>query len=104
MPDFLFATLCAASCQVRPERALLVRRQQLAPGLEDLLTFGSVPGLLALHQLHVEVVAVDAHVEVSKVPIAGQPSLSANAIGVMPSFFICLQQRGELVERLGGTS
>ena len=36
----------------------------------------------------------------SKVPIAGQPSLSANAIGVSPSFFICARERLELVERL----
>ena len=37
----------------------------------------------------------------SKVPIAGQPSLSPKAIGSSPSFFICVAERLELVERLG---
>ena len=46
------------------ERALGVVRQQLAPGLEHGLDLGAVPRGLAGHQLHVEVVAVDAHVDV----------------------------------------
>src|SRR5215211_5229706 len=46
-----------------PKRILLVVRQQPPPGVEHLLDLGRVPGLLAGHQVDVELVAVDAQVE-----------------------------------------
>ncbi len=45
------------------QRGGLVQRQQLRPGLEDGLDLGAVPGLLVGHEIDVELVAVDPHVE-----------------------------------------
>ena len=53
----------AASCQVRPSAAVRVERQQGLPGLEDGLDLRVGPLLLAGHQVDVELVAVEAHVQ-----------------------------------------
>src|SRR3954451_8099255 len=53
-------------CRLLPDAAegvRLVVRQQRPPGVEDLLHLGRVPGLLALHQVDVELVTVDPQVE-----------------------------------------
>ncbi len=63
MPALLLLERLGRLLPGAPERVGLVQRQDARPRVEDLLDLVGVPCLLARHQADVEVVAVDAQVE-----------------------------------------
>jgi len=83
------------------ERVRLVVGEQRSPGVEDLLHLGRVPGLLALHEVDVELVAVDPQVE----GVEGAHRRPAVLVGEGERHELVLLhllgQGGQLVEGLG---
>ena len=65
IPDFFWSRLVAASCHVAPRAALasVCSGRISAQVLKTSLTFCVLPRLLAGHQVDMELIAVDAHVD-----------------------------------------
>src|SRR5215211_2890795 len=85
-----------------PEGGLLVVGQQPLPGVEHLLDLGRVPGLLAGHQVDVELVAVDTQVELVE-GAHGRPAVLVGEGDRDQAVLVHLLGQGDqLVEGLGG--
>ena len=88
MPAFFCCSACAASCQVRPSEPSWCMGRSSAQVWKTFVTPGSVHGFLWAIRSTWYWYPLIRRLSTSNVPIAGQPSLSANAIGISPSDFI----------------